>query len=407
MVLLLTMVMLSALSAMGLSGVMSASTNVEISKNERQSVEALYLAESAIHRTSGEYLNNFTRYSSGDSPADIGLPVVKPTTANLGTNGAYWIPTLTYGPGAPPAYVDVIAQGGIIGTNIQTTVSVRLTPTFFNPFMYGAFGDEGVSLTGNGTFDSYNSCDGPYDVNNNVGTEGGVGTNATGFGVIELDGNAAVNGDATVGPGGNVSDIDDSSNNGITGTLSVAGTLQDMTPLTDPGCSTDETLVVNGNGAKTFTAGTYQLPAISIDGNANIDVFGDVTFCVAGNVNTAGNAVLTINPGASLTMYVGGNITLSGNGIVNAGQGPEDFLIYGTATTSSITIAGNGNMHGAIHAPEADISVTGNGDIYGSVIGDTVTVTGNGDIHFDECLVNATTASTPSSFAISNWHNPA
>ena len=405
MVLLLTMVMLSALSAMGLSGVMSASTNVEISKNERQSVEALYLAESAIHRTSGEYLNNFTHYSSGDSPADIGLPVVKPTTANLGTNGAYWIPTLTYGPGAPPAYVDVIAQGGIIGTDIQTTVSVRLTPTFFNPFMYGAFGDEGVTLTGNGAFDSYDSCQGAYG-GSNIGTEGGVGTNATGAGVIALSGNATVNGDATVGPEGNTSDITLTGNATITGSISVAGALHDMTPLTDPGCSTAETLVVNGNGAKTFTAGTYELPSINLSGNADVHIMGDVTFCVAGNVSTSGNANLVIDPGASLTMYLSGTMSLSGNGITNAGQGPEDLLIYGTATSSSITISGNGAMYGAIYAPEADISITGNGALYGAVIGETITDTGNGDIHFDECLLSSTTVPTPSSFAISNWHTP-
>lgn len=54
MVVLLSMVMLTALSAIGLSGVMSASTNVDISKNERMGVQGFYMAEAGIERAKAQ-----------------------------------------------------------------------------------------------------------------------------------------------------------------------------------------------------------------------------------------------------------------------------------------------------------------------------------------------------------------
>ncbi|MBU1149493.1 MAG: hypothetical protein KJ800_00905, partial [Proteobacteria bacterium] len=168
---------------------------------------------------------------------------------------------------------------------------------------------------------------------------------------------------------------------------------KDMTPMTDPGGGTPETLNISGNNSKTLNSGTYRLPSISIRGNAIGNISGDVTLYVTGNTSISGNGRLNILPGGSLTIYVSGTVSISGNGITNSTALPENLIIYGTSTCTNVRISGNGNIYGAIHAPAAGVSVTGNGDIYGSIIGSTMTISGNGNIHYDEALQNVGTSS--------------
>ncbi len=51
-------------------------------------------------------------------------------------------------------------------------------------------------------------------------------------------------------------------------------------------------------------------------------------------------------------------------------------------------LTGNGNSYGAIYAPAAAITVSGNGGVYGALTGITVNFSGNGGLHYDEALGN-------------------
>lgn len=135
------------------------------------------------------------------------------------------------------------------------------------------------------------------------------------------------------------------------------------------------------------------------------------TTVAAGNdgVKTAGSAGIEIQTGGELAIYTAGNVDVtgsssngSGGGLLNTGSASA-FQIWGTATaaqTQTIKIAGVGSLSGIVYAPNADVSIVGNGDVYGAVVGKTVKVTGNANFHYDESLA-AFGANNP--FKVSSW----
>lgn len=119
------------------------------------------------------------------------------------------------------------------------------------------------------------------------------------------------------------------------------------------------------------------------------------------DLKLAGNASLRIATGASLEVYAGRDVDLVGNGVANGtpvgtgaltafdAQQPIMFTIWGTNTSETaqnIKIAGNGALSGIIYAPNANVSINGNGDVMGSVVAKTITLVGNAKFHYDESL---------------------
>jgi hypothetical protein len=122
----------------------------------------------------------------------------------------------------------------------------------------------------------------------------------------------------------------------------------------------------------------------------------NVLIRVIGDTQTAGSGGITINEKSRLALYTSGNVSVTGdstgNGGVNNQNGqPIGFQIWGTATapsTQSVSISGNGSLSATVYAPNADVSIVGNGAVYGAMVGKTVQVTGNAQFHYDESLAN-------------------
>ncbi len=258
---------------------------------------------------------------------------------------------------------------------VQTTTTQTETTTTVvtNPFGDAAHGSDGVSLVGNAITDSYNSTNGPYNVNGNVGSNGNVGTDSAAAAAISLTGNAVVNGNAAVGPGGDTSTgITLTGSAAITGSSSVEAAAWTIPLSTIPaGVTNSGALSISGNRVMTLSTGVYWFSSISITGNAQLQVLGPVK------------------------IYVTGNVDIAGNGVATANSVPPNLLIYGTAdpnnpsnVTTSVSIAGNGNFYGALYAPQAAINASGNGAVFGALTGRTVTLNGNGGLHYDEALQN-------------------
>jgi GH43 family beta-xylosidase len=92
-----------------------------------------------------------------------------------------------------------------------------------------------------------------------------------------------------------------------------------------------------------------------------------------------------------LSVYSAGTVQISGGGIVNANLGtPTSTQFYGTAATTGQTwsIKGNGGLSAVVYAPNADVTINGNGAVYGAVVGNSVTMTGGGNFHYDLSLAN-------------------
>lgn len=171
----------------------------------------------------------------------------------------------------------------------------------------------------------------------------------------------------------------------------------DGTPILAVGA----TLGIIGQTTKWRTAG------LSLSGNDTLTIYGDVILVLTTSpgskaIEVKGNASIIIPDGSSLTVYAGGDVLIGGNGVANRNIRPSTLQIYGTCATGTQTIhiAGNGALRSVAYAPNADISINGNGDVMGGFVGNTVKLTGNAAFHYDESLENLD-AGMP--FGIDSW----
>ena len=115
-------------------------------------------------------------------------------------------------------------------------------------------------------------------------------------------------------------------------------------------------------------------------------------------IGFSGQKSLTIKTGSSLTVYTNGDINATGNGMINGttngANACASLVIYGTTTAPStqlIKVGGNGQLYGAIYAPNADVELRGGGNsgmVLGSVVAKTISMNGGTDFHYDEALAN-------------------
>ncbi len=276
-------------------------------------------------------------------------------------------------------------------------------------FPVGLASKNTIDLNGNNAYtDSFDSTDpskstgGQYDVtkrqaNGNIGTLSTL-TNSVGVG------NADIYGTVATGPGGGVS----IGANGSVGPSFITRATTDSTGVSDGFIRSDFSASIPDpalpagagswtsegsiNNSATITAGNYTASTISLSGNnAVLTISGDVTIYVTGDTSISGNnAQITILANSSLTVYSAGSISIAGNGIVNNDIYASKDVFYGLSTCTSVSIAGNGSFTGAIYAPDADMTISGNGNIYGALVGKSITLNGNANLHYDESLKNIT-----------------
>jgi hypothetical protein len=253
----------------------------------------------------------------------------------------------------------------IATTTTNTTITV-------DPFAMSAHGKNSISVDGNVATDSYDSRKGAYG-GTNKGANGDISTDATGPGVVaEIGPNATINGDLMVGPGANLASAVQNKGT-VNGTTGTEPALTPMPLSTIPaGVKNSGAISLSGKATMTLTSGTYWFSSINISGNGQLTISGNVK------------------------IYVTGPVDAGGNGIVNAAA-PTNLFIYGTQdptnaanVCNSVSIHGNGNFSGAVYAPEADITMVGNGETYGALSGKSVKFTGSGmgGFHYDEALGN-------------------
>jgi hypothetical protein len=123
---------------------------------------------------------------------------------------------------------------------------------------------------------------------------------------------------------------------------------------------------ISTNGVLTLAPGVYNIYSLTIGGGS-------------GTVTVVPPGVVVLNfPSASANP-----VDISGQGIANPTLIPNNFQInYGG--TGTMNISGKGSEYAIVDAPNAAITVAGNGDFFGRVIGKTIDYGGNGKFHFDK-----------------------
>jgi hypothetical protein len=116
-------------------------------------------------------------------------------------------------------------------------------------------------------------------------------------------------------------------------------------------------------------------------------ILGDVTLVVTGDIDIKGE--ITIDNDSSLTVYVDGDVGIGGEGVLNQSGFSKNLIMYGTGSSQTIKLHGNGAIQAAIFAPNADLELKGGGGtgvFIGAVVAETVFFNGDYEFHYDEDL---------------------
>lgn len=415
MALVMVMCLLTMLAAMAASLLTMALANKNEIQNTQDRYQALLLAQAGIQMAISEL----------NGPADstgkpTGVPTVMfggPSPGNSPTAGIQWGSqmlinyTSTPSPAVNPVSYTITSTGTwchdvVAGMDFSSTsalymiVKRQMIAVVYQAggsgpggFVAGGFGKSSLYLNGNANTDSWDSS--LKDKNGNllsyaqqvaaIGTQAQYDANvishngnvASNGNITFSGGNGLVRGNATPGPGHTVS-----SPSQVTGSTAPASSIINYnTPTYAP-----TPAAANGSfSGTTLAAGNYHYTSLSLSGQSTLTFTGPGTtnLYIDGSVSTTGKAQIIVNAGASVNFYQGdASFQIAGNGVTNNNTTPSTFNVISTST-STVKVAGNGNIWATVYAPSAGVTITGNGDIYGAFIGNTVEIKGNGTFHYD------------------------
>jgi hypothetical protein len=253
---------------------------------------------------------------------------------------------------------------------------------------------------GNAYVDSFDSADpahstgGLYDFSKRKdnGSVGSLSVNADALSVSNVDiwGYAATGGVLpTVGPGGKIHGVDTPAGVDVDADRIRTDFTANFASITAP--TSFDQIYTNIDGTVDLgTSGSTTVIKASSIGNSNGEVtqiLGDVTLVVSGDIKIGGDFVIDAN--SSLTVYVEGDVTVGGNGVMNITGLSKNLVLYGTASSQTIKLHGNGAIQAAIFAPNADLELKGGGAVgvfSGAVLAKTVFFNGDYEFHYDEDL---------------------
>jgi hypothetical protein len=348
------------------------STEYRLMSKIYNSTAALDLAEAGIERGiwevkyNGSAFTGWTTTVAGDGSKTSTLNVNGFQTSSGRAIGDYTVVVWT----SPDETSSTTTATGYV-PNRNAIDEKRIIKVAFSRhnFSKAVVGLGNITMSGQAKTDSYNSTLGSYASQPHT-ENGDMITN----GSINLSGQAYIHGDANPGPGHPFSGHPNVS--GSYGTLAATFTV-DPIPAETINAARDSnsnanivppitgtSLSVSGSDVVTLPGGTYYFTSISVSGQAGINVTGPSTIYVDG-----------------------GNVSISGQGIVNNGV-PKNLLLYSTG--NNISLSGQAAFTGAIYAPSATVTLTGQENLYGSITCGTNVDSGQAAIHFDLDLMNVT-----------------
>ena len=257
---------------------------------------------------------------------------------------------------------------------------VVVTYSIHRAFGKAIAGVDSITMSGQASTDSYDSSLGEYnamvDGVLNIGQEGDIASN----GAITLGSKVYINGDANPGADDPFSGTPPVS--GSYGTLQVPLSVDPIVLPEDISSVNDNELITitTEEGTTPYTGG----PDVSLASTTVLTLPGGTFYFTS--ITLAGQSSINVT-GAS-TVYIDGgavDVDITGQGIMNSGL-PTNLIIYYTGT--NIKLAGQASFSGAIYAPLATVTMSGQADIYGSIVCGSSIDSGQAAIHYDENLAD-------------------
>lgn len=238
----------------------------------------------------------------------------------------------------------------------------------------GIWGLEGVTV-GSVHTDSYNSTEGAY-VEAMAFENGDV---CSGRGVTVM-GSKEIEGDIMAGLGYGVTV------NGASGFITgiTTSTLEGVAP---PSVAPGDIAYTNDNAVIGLTddgRSPWKKSGWHLDTAANDELVIPPGEYYLDSIRLTGGSTIVIT--GPTTIYVSGDIDAIGGAFVNTTMDPANLTIISLG--SNVKISGGAGFYGAIVAPYAEVTLSGNDTgFYGAVIGQTVALKGDFAFHVDESLV--------------------
>ncbi len=127
--------------------------------------------------------------------------------------------------------------------------------------------------------------------------------------------------------------------------------------------------------------------------NRKLEIWGPVVLHVTGDTRVGGaSGEIVVHGTGSLIMYVDGDMDVGGNGVANLSNVPANLMIFGSAPSSQeIKLHGNGAVHAAVYAPNAELDLKGGGNsgyMAGAAVANNIFINGTYEFHCDEALAD-------------------
>lgn len=381
----LVMMALLVLGLAGVSMALLAVTNAaqKESRASKEEIRAELVAEAALSAS-------FLDLSRG------GTGVIGSAANPIAYNGAsYWV---TAALDVPTNQITLTATGlcDNAGATVEYVVHRNQSPLF----LWAAFGDEGLTTHNAGFTDSYNSTFGTYTAQATNGSgamlhafaNGDVGSN----GDISMVKNSIVFGDATPGPGGTVTILNNAQ---LSGSQTPATVPVSMPPLVLPNITASGPLTVPTNGTRTIGPGSYHFTNVLANNGGTLNVVGPTTM-ICDSLDLRDYSRLLVNStGGTLELYVVNNFMINKNVEVRSlTNAPKDIHIQlasdnvldpdidVTFVPAVVTFKADSKLYGTIYAPYASIFFDSNFELFGSIVARIFAMYSTSRIHYDEDL---------------------
>ncbi|HUU50114.1 MAG TPA: pilus assembly PilX N-terminal domain-containing protein [Nitrospinota bacterium] len=395
-----SMMIMAALTILGLWAVTSSLIDNQITSNYRDHIQAFYNAEAGIEhavnilKASTTSLDDLLLGSDGvPNTSDDGILSLGPSIS-FGS-GAYEVRVKDNDDGDGDLFSDsdkmivLASRGRVNNSNAVKTIGVGIKPAYI--FNMGIFADERITISSNAKTDSYDSKLGVYG-GSNIGSKGDVGTNGTSTSpaAVSLSSNAKIYGDAFIGEGGDPSSaISLSSNAEITGEKTAINEPVELPLMSAPsGLPSMGSISLSSNDQQIISgSGSYSSITLSSNSQLTIGGSGEVVIST-GTLSLNSNTQLNVGSGVtSVTIFVSDSLSVSSNAKINSNtKDPTKMNIFGTDSLTNCSLSSNGGYFGTLYARNSDITVSSNVEIHGALIANRITLNSNARIHYDESL---------------------
>jgi hypothetical protein len=294
-----------------------------------------------------------------------------------------------------------------VGRADQAERTVYATLRLKGLFEYAILTKESLILKPDTLIDGYNSED-PLDTD----VEIDISTQSTADSSVILNSGVTVEGDVTVGVGGDpdtaIKDL------GATTGDRLGGIIEDPLPLIPPPAlpNMGDDIIAKGETVTIGPADSGQYGDIIVTKGDKVGVLeisgGDVVLYITGDIDLGESCELVVKDDSTLTIYIDGDIHCRTKSAINAEYPPEEptkFQIYGTSETEqTFDIKAKNDWSGTIYAPNADVILYANGDFYGSTVSNNFELKAGGNYHYDEALRKVSIEDAGVRFVVKRWY---